>query len=110
MWISSLVAASEIFPDKKYLNLAEKFFSKIEIKFIKNKIYHSFSEEVVFIEDYAFLINALIDLSERTMNYKYKDLAIKFSHEAIQKFYLEDKNIFQKNPKITQMYFSTQLI
>ena len=107
LWISSLVAASEIFPDKKYLNLAEKFFSKIEIKFIKNKIYHSFSEEVVFIEDYAFLINALIDLSERTMNYKYKDLAIKFSHEAIQKFYLEYINIFQKNPtNNTDVFFN----
>ena len=32
------------------------------------------------------------------MNFKYKDLAKKFSHEAINKFYLNDKNIFQKNP------------
>ena len=41
------------------------------------------------------------------MNYKYKDLAIKFSHEAIQKFYLEDKNIFQKNPKNnTDVFFN----
>ncbi len=97
LWISSLVAASEILPDKKYLVLAENFFSKIEEKFIKNRLYHSFSEDVVFIEDYAFLINALIDLSDKTMNYKYKDLARQFSQEAIRKFYLEDKNIFQKN-------------
>ena len=32
------------------------------------------------------------------MNFKYKDKAIKFTQEAINKFYLKDKNIFQKNP------------
>ena len=32
------------------------------------------------------------------MNFKYKDLAKKLSKEAINKFYLTDKNIFQKNP------------
>ena len=32
------------------------------------------------------------------MNFKYKDLAIKMSKEALNKFYLKDKNIFQKNP------------
>ena len=68
-------------------------------KYLKNKIYHSFSKEIVFIEDYAFLINALNDLFDKTMSYKYKDLAKKYSQEAINKFYLKDKNIFQKNPK-----------
>ena len=33
------------------------------------------------------------------MNFKYKNLAQKLSIEAISKFFLEDKNIFQKNPK-----------
>ena len=33
------------------------------------------------------------------MNFKYKNLAQKFSSEAIKKFFLEDKNIFQKSPK-----------
>ena len=32
------------------------------------------------------------------MNFKYKNLAKKLSSEAIRKFYLNDKNIFQKNP------------
>ena len=30
LWISALVAASEILPEKGYLNLAEEFFSKVE--------------------------------------------------------------------------------
>ena len=67
-------------------------------KYINNKIYHSYSEGIVFIEDYAFLINALNDLFDKTMNFKYKNLAKKFSLEALEKFYLAEKNIFQKNP------------
>jgi len=103
--ISALVAASEILPNKEYLKLAEEFLIKIEKKYINDKVYHSFSKDFVFIEDYAFLINALNDLSEKTMNFKYKDLAKKLSKEAISKFYIEDKNIFQKNPKNTNDVF-----
>ena len=105
LMISALVAANEILPEKKYLNLAEELFSKIEKKYIKNKIYHSYSKNIVFIEDYAFLINSLIDLSDKTMNFKYNDLAKKLSYEAIKKFYLNDKNIFQKNPKTNDDVF-----
>ena len=98
LMISALVAANEILPKKEYLKLAEELFSKIEKKYIENKIYHSYSKNIVFIEDYAFLINSLIDLYDKTMNFKYNDLAKKLSYEAINKFYLNDKNIFQKNP------------
>ncbi len=105
LWISSLVYAHEIFPDKNYLRLAEEFFKKIEKKYLKNKIYHSYSKDIVFIEDYAFLINAMNDLSEKTLNFKYKDLAIKQTKEAFEKFYLEERNIFQKNPKINEDVF-----
>ena len=98
LWISALLAANEILPDKGYLKLAELFFSMIEKKYINNKIHHSYSQNIVFIEDYAFLINALNDLSDKTMNFKYKDLAKKLSKETIIKFYIIEKDIFQKNP------------
>ena len=99
LWISALVAANEVLPTKGYLALAEKFFLQIEKKFIKNCIYHSYSEKIVFLEDYAFLINALNDLSEKTLNFKYKEIAKNLCKETIDKFYLNEKNIFQKNPK-----------
>ena len=105
LMISALVAANEILPEKKYLKLAEELFSKIEKKYIKNKIYHSYSKNIVFIEDYAFLINSIIDIYDKTMNFKYYDLAKKLSHEALKKFYLNDKNIFQKNPKTNDDVF-----
>ena len=99
LMISALIAANEILPKNGYLKLAEEFFLKIEKKYIKNKIHHTYSKEIVFIEDYAFLINAIIDLSDVTMNLKYKQIARKLTQEAIVKFFLEEKKIFQKNPK-----------
>ena len=39
------------------------------------------------------------------MNFKYKDLAKKLCNEAIMKFYIEEKNIFQKNKKINNDIF-----
>ena len=107
LWISALIAASEILPEKNYLNLAEDFFLKIEKKYIEDKIFHSYSKNIVFIEDYAFLINALNDLSDNTLNFRYKDLSKKILKEAFDKFYLHDKNIFQKSPKNNNDVFFT---
>ncbi len=109
LMISALIASSEILPNNGYLKLAEEFFLKIEKKYIQDVIYHSYSKDIVFIEDYAFLINAINDLSEITMNFKYKDLARKLSLEAKAKFFLEDKNIFQKNPKNNNDTFFTPI-
>ena len=99
LWISGLISAHDILPEKGYLKLAESFFLIIEEKYLKKNIQHSYSKEVVFLEDYAFLINALNDLSDKTMNFKYKDLANKLSIQAINRFYLKEKSIFQKNQK-----------
>ena len=54
LMISALTAANDILPNKDYLKLAEEYFIKIEKKYIKNTIYHSYSKKIVFIEDYAF--------------------------------------------------------
>ena len=99
LWISALIAANEVLPQKKYLKLAEDFFLKIEEKFVKKNIQHSYSKEIVFLEDYAFLINALNDLSDKTMNFKYREQAKIFCKEAVNKFYLNEKKIFLKGKK-----------
>lgn len=109
LWISGLISAHEILPEKGYLKLAELFFSIIEEKYLKKNIQHSFSKEIVFLEDYAFLINALNDLSDKTMNFKYKDLAKKLCIETINKFYLNEKDIFQKNQKDNNDIFFTPI-
>ena len=107
--VSALISAHEILPKNNYLNLAEVFFTKIDDKYIKNTIQHSYSKEIVFLEDYAFLINLLNDLSDKTMNFKYKDLAKKICNEAISKFYVEEKDIFQKNNKFNNDIFFTPI-
>ena len=99
LWISGLISSHDILPEKGYLQTAESFFINIEEKYLKKNIQHSYSKEVVFLEDYAFLINALNDLSDKTMNFRYKDLANKLSIEVMNKFYLKEKGIFQKNQK-----------
>ena len=99
LWISGLISAHDILPQKGYLKLAETFFINIENNYLKKNIQHSYSKEIVFLEDYAFLINALNDLSDKTMNFKYKDLANNLCKETMNKFYLKEKNIFQKNQK-----------
>ena len=99
LWISGLIAAHEILPQKGYLKLAETFFTNIEKRYIERNIQHSYSKEIVFLEDYAFLINALNDLSDKTMNFKYKNLAKNLCSETINKFYIKEKDIFQKNKK-----------
>ena len=108
LWISGLVAAHEVLPEKGYLKLAESFFVTIKEKFLKKNIQHSYCKKIVFLEDYAFLINALNDLSDKTMNFKYKDLANKLSIEAMNKFYLTEKDIFQKNKKDNNDIFLDQ--
>ena len=100
LWISALISAHDVLPKNSYLKLAEDFHSRVEDKYINNNIQHSYSKEIVFLEDYAFLINALNDLSDKTMNFKYKDQAKKLCREVISKFYVKEKHIFQKN-KIT---------
>ena len=109
LWISGLISAHEILPQNEYLKLAETFFLNIEEKYVKKTIKHSYSKEIVFLEDYAFLINALIDLSDKTMNFRYKNLAKNLCSETFEKFYLEEKNIYQKNQKKNNDIFFTPI-
>ena len=49
-----------------------------------------------------------MDLSDKTMSFKYKNLAKQISQEALSKFYLKDKNIFQKTQEKITMFFLNQ--
>ena len=99
LWVSSLISLNNILPNEGYLKTAENFYEKIEKKFCAKNIFHSYSEDISFIEDYTYLIQCLLDLSDATMNSKYRILAKKYCDEAINKFYDNNNNIFQKNEK-----------
>tara|TARA_Y100001970_G_scaffold262175_1_gene346117 strand:- start:510 stop:2225 length:1716 start_codon:yes stop_codon:yes gene_type:complete len=97
LWLSSLISSHYVLPKEGYLKLAEDLYSKIEKKFMKENLFHSFSKDIVFLEDYAFLIQALLDLNEATMNIQYKLKAKELAKKTIELFYLKEKKIFQKN-------------
>ena len=65
--------------------------------FALKSIFHSYSEDISFIEDYAYLIQCLLDLSDATMNPRYRLSAKKYCDEALKKFYDNNNKIFQKN-------------
>jgi uncharacterized protein len=98
LWISSLIAAHSVLPDQNYLKKAERLYSIIETKYAKT-LFHSNNKSIAFLEDYAYLICTLIDLSEATLNSKYIIRAKELCQETITEFYLKDKQIFQKNKK-----------
>ena len=97
IWVSSLISSYQTLKDKRYLDLAETFFLNITKKYKDEKLYHSYSDSFVFLEDYAYYIKMLLDLADTTMAFEYKQKAQELCIKAIDKFYDKNKNIFQKN-------------
>ena len=97
LWVSSLISSYQTLKDKRYLDLAEAFFLNITKKYKDEKLYHSYSDSFVFLEDYAYYIKMLLDLADTTMAFEYKQKAQELCIIAIDKFYDKNKNIFQKN-------------
>ncbi len=107
IWISSLINAYESCNNEEYLKLAEKYYQNLEKKFYKKKIFHSYSENHVFLEDYAYFIQMLLDLYDVTLNISYKLRAEELNKETFRIFYQSDKNIFQKNSlKNNDLFFN----
>ena len=105
LWVSALLSAHQVLPKNNYLDDAENLYLDIEKKYINKKIFHSSSELIVFIEDYAFLINCLNDLYDATLNAKYKIKSQEITRAAIDNFYIKEKKIFQKNKILTNDLF-----
>ena len=83
-------------PNGEYLKTAENFYEKIEKSFAPITFFIVIQKDISFIEDYAYLIQCLLDLSDATMNSKYRLIAKKYCDEAIKKFYDSKNKIFQK--------------
>ncbi len=107
LWIKALINAHNVIPQQGYLKLAENYFNSIEKKFGNSDPYHSYSKNLVFLEDYAFLINALINLYDVTLNIKYKLKSQELTRKCIEKFFSSELNIFRKNEKsLDDIFFS----
>jgi uncharacterized protein YyaL (SSP411 family) len=98
LWISALISVEKILPNKNYLQEAEKLYDNLEKLFFKdNKLFHTNSKTSVFLEDYAYAIAMLLDLSDQTLKPNYLFKARDLCKKTIDLFYVKEKSIFQKN-------------
>ena len=98
LWISALISAEKILPKHNYLQIAEAHYNSIEKKFfIEDRLYHTDSKKFVFLEDYAYAISMLLDLSDQTLKPNYLFKAKDLCKKTIEFFYVKEKSIFQKN-------------
>ena len=97
-WVSALISAEKILPRNNYLQIAETFYDNLEKIFFKeDNLYHTNSKTSVFLEDYAYAISMLLDLSDRTLKPNYLFKAKGMCKKTIELFYVKEKCIFQKN-------------
>jgi uncharacterized protein YyaL (SSP411 family) len=91
MMIKSLFIASQI--DEKYKKRAEESLETLLNKlYIDGVLYHQFigkhrASKLALLEDYAFLIDALLTAYQSSFKTEYLTLATKLTHESIEKFY-----------------------
>ncbi len=98
LWVSALISAEKILPKNNYLQIAETFYDNLEkIFFNEERLCHTNSKSSVFLEDYAYAISMLLDLSERTLKPNYLFKAKNLCQKTIELFYVKEKSIFQKN-------------
>ena len=98
LWISALISMEKILPNKNYLQTAETFYNNLEKQFFREeKLFHTNSKNSVFLEDYAYAIAMLLDLSDLTLKPKYLFKAKELCKKTIELFYVKEKSVFQKN-------------
>ena len=100
LMISAFAKAAQAFDDKEYADAAIKSYSFIE-KYLTGKdgrLIHRFRDGEsglqAHIDDYAFMINALIDLYETTFEIKYLKRAIELNEILMKEFWDEQNGGF----------------
>ncbi len=97
LMISAFARASSVFDNPAYLNSAEKAISFIFDRMITptGELLHRFRDDEAaitgFLDDYAFIVQALIDLFEASGKTEYLQHALKLNSIMIDKFY-DDQN------------------
>ncbi len=100
MMLKAYVDAYKVFGENKYLDIAIKnanFISEKQLK--KNgQLFHNYKDGKSsingFLEDYAFTIEAFIDLYQVTLDDKWLSLAKRMTEHAKTNFFDEEKHMF----------------
>ena len=109
MMIKALLEASVI--EKRYLRDAIKSLDALLNKNYKDGTLYHYSigfqrpQHIAFLEDYAFLIDAVLEAYEKTYQSNYLKLAQKLTKEAMQKFYMNGVwYLNEEEPRIVNRY------
>jgi uncharacterized protein YyaL (SSP411 family) len=100
LMIAALAKAGRIFNNKDYITRAKKALDFILKKMVteSGQLFHRYREGDVavqgFIDDYAFLIWALLELYETTFDAEYLKQAIHFNEVLLEHFWDNDKGGF----------------
>ncbi len=102
LMINALTIASIVLKNQSYLKIAENTLSallnKVLIHSSLYRIYHHSQIKIpAYLDDYAFLIHALITLAKITADTKYLNTAIHLTDQAIEEFYSSSHHLFYYN-------------
>jgi len=98
-WISTLIFVAEVFEKEDWKKLALKSYNIIK-NLTKDEVYHCYKEKEgvkVFLDDYAYLTQLMINLYEVDGEISYLDDAKKMAQKTWDLFYDKDNKILQKN-------------
>ena len=98
-WISTLIFVAEVFDKEEWKKLSLKNYKIIE-KLTKEEVYHCYKDKEgvkVFLDDYAYLVQLMINFYEITGEIHYLDNAKKMAQKTWDLFYDKNNKILQKN-------------
>jgi uncharacterized protein YyaL (SSP411 family) len=110
MMIEALFLSAHI--EKKYLHIATASLDALLSNVFKEgKLYHSFligKEAKIegFLEDYAYLISALLEGYKATLNEEYLRIVTLLANEALANFYRNGKWIFSNQDMVVEAEFT----
>jgi len=98
-WISTLIFVAEVFNKEEWKKLSLLNYNLIK-NLTKDEIYHCYKDKdgvKVFLDDYAYLAQLMINFYETTGEINYLDDAKKIVQQTWDLFYDKENKILQKN-------------
>jgi uncharacterized protein YyaL (SSP411 family) len=99
-WISTLIFVAEVFNKEEWKKLSLSNYNLIK-NLTKDEIYHCYKDKdgvKVFLDDYAYLAQLMINFYETTGEVNYLDDAKKIVQQTWDLFHDKENKILQKNP------------
>ncbi|EDS77623.1 thymidylate kinase [Clostridium botulinum C str. Eklund] len=96
LMISALAYAGRVFENQEYIDRAKEAYNFIENNLIRKdgrllaRFRHGEAAYIAYIEDYSFLVWALLELYEATFESKFLKEALQFTDEMIKLFWDEE--------------------